>query len=183
MDSLEKIANEIKRCKKCRLWRNRKNAVPGEGPRNAKIIFVGESPGKNEDEVGRPFVGMSGKFFTKKLSELGMDRKKFFICGIIRCHPPKNRNPKKDEILKCLPYLERQISVIKPKIICLLGNVSTKAVLGNEYSVSKNHGKLIVKNKKKFFIMPHPAAAMRFPKFREIFTNDLKKLKSLMKNA
>jgi DNA polymerase len=176
---LSKLAKEIKRCKKCDLWENRINAVPGEGPENAKILFIGQAPGRNENLQGKPFVGMAGKFLDKLFNSIGIKRKKVFITGAVKCFPPKNRRPTKHEIEACKPYLLKQIEIIKPKLIVLLGDVALETLLGKN-KISKIHGKPIRRNKIIYFPTFHPAAAMRFPKIREKMLKDFEKLKLLL---
>ena len=180
MNELEKIALEIKKCRKCKLWKIRKNAVPGEGPINAKIFFVGQNPGKKEDLEGKPFVGLSGKFLDKMLKLAKIERKKVFITGAVKCHTPKNRKPSKEEIEACKPYLLKQIKIINPKLIVILGEVALDALLSSKEKISKLHGKLIKKDKN-YFITFHPAAGMRFPKIRKLMIKDFKKLGKILK--
>lgn len=179
MTKLEKLNVQIRKCKKCPLWKSATNAVPGEGPATAKIFFLGEAPGAEEDKQGRPFVGMAGRFLDKELKKFSLDRKKIFITGTVKHRPPRNRRPKPKEIVACLPWTKRQFEIIKPRLICLLGDVAVKAMLGKGYSVLKDHGKIVKIGKRVFLIMPHPAAAMRFPKMKKAFERDLKILKRL----
>ena len=116
-DSLEKISSEIIGCPLCKLSRNRKNAVPGEGQISAKLIFIGEAPGKNEDEKGKPFVGAAGCILSTAMEKAGITRSEVFITNVVKCRPPGNRVPEEDERIACRPYLERQISLISPKMI------------------------------------------------------------------
>jgi DNA polymerase len=176
---LEKLNKIIASCKKCPLHKTRTNAVPGEGPANAKIMFIGESPGRTEDIQGRPFVGLAGKFLNKLFNSIDLKRTKVFITGSVKCRPPKNRVPTEEEIQACKPYLEKQIEIIKPKLIVILGNVALKTLLG-EKSVSNLHGKIFEKKGIKYFITFHPAAAMRFPKIRKKMEKDFKKLRKLI---
>ncbi len=164
-EMLEKIAEEIKKCKKCRLWKTRTNAVPGEGPSNAKIFFIGQAPGKQEDLQGRPFVGRAGKFLNMLLEKNNIARNKVFITSVLKCFPPKNRLPKNDEVKACLPYLIKQLEIVNPRIVVLLGNVAVKAL--------KNHE--ILKGRK-VICTYHPAAGMRFPKIRKKMLEDFKKI-------
>ena len=154
--ALEDLNWQIYDCKKCSLWQGAKHGVPGEGPLNAKVMLVGQNPGADEDETGRPFVGRAGKFLTKVLAENGIKREDVFITNIVKHISPQNRKPFADEVAACLPYLNTQISVIKPKIIVLLGASAkdTPRLEGTEYMQ-----------------VIHPSAAMRFNKmgikFRE----------------
>ncbi len=152
--AMEEINMQVYGCKKCRLWQGAKHGVPGEGSLNAKVMFVGQNPGADEDKVGRPFVGRAGKYLTKTLAEFGIKREDVYITNIVKHTSPQNRKPYPDEVEACLPYLITQINIIKPKIIVLLG-ASAKGVPrleGIEY-----------------FEVIHPSAAMRFTKMREKF--------------
>jgi len=166
--TLEEINYQIYDCKKCRLWQNAKHGVPGEGPLNAKVMLVGQNPGADEDELGRPFVGRAGKFLTKTLAEFGIRREDLFITNIVKHVSPENRKPFADEVTACLPYLVTQISIIKPEIIVLLGASAkeTPRVEGIEY-----------------ITVIHPSAAMRFTNMREKFRQQIAILaKRLRKN-
>ncbi|MEM5854841.1 MAG: uracil-DNA glycosylase [Candidatus Aenigmatarchaeota archaeon] len=180
MKSLEEIAKEIKKCKKCGLWKIRKNAVPGEGPSNAKVAFLGQNPGRNEDFQGKPFVGLAGKFLEKLLESIKLKREEIFITGVVKCHTPKNRRPSKTEIEACKSYTFEQLEVIKPKILVLLGDVAREA-FGFEGKISEIHGKVLKKDGRIYFFTFHPAAAMRFPKIRKLMEEDFLKLKRLIK--
>jgi len=182
MYSLEDIEKEIKNCKKCRLWKSRKNPVVGDGSIDAEIMFIGEAPGKNEDEQGKPFVGKAGQFLNDVLKENGIERGDVYITNVVKCRPPNNRDPLPDEIEACSPYLEKQIEIIKPKIIVTLGRFSTKFILSlygfkNE-PISKIHGKIFSSplNGIKIIPMYHPAACIYNPALKEVFKNDIKKL-------
>src|SRR5205807_880478 len=127
---LQLIHSEILECTKCELHKSRTNAVPGEGPYDAKIMFVGEGPGQNEDEQGRPFVGAAGKFLTELLESIGLKRSDVFITNIVKCRPPNNRAPRKSEIETCNPYLQSQIRLINPRILCALGTPAINTLIG-----------------------------------------------------
>ena len=173
--ALELIQQNVKICKKCNLCSTRKNAVPGEGNVNADIVFIGEAPGKNEDLHGRPFVGAAGKKLDDALENSGLARNDVYITNIVKCKPPKNRIPNYEEKTMCSNYLEHELSTINPKIICLLGNTAFNTILeGNE--ISKNHGKLIYKEKRTYFVTFHPAAIIYNQKLEKVFKNDIKKL-------
>ena len=173
--ALELIQQNVKICKKCNLCSTRKNAVPGEGNVNADIVFIGEAPGKNEDLRGRPFVGTAGKKLDDALENSGLARNDVYITNIVKCKPPKNRIPNYEEKTMCSNYLEHELSIINPKIICLLGNTAFNTILeGNE--ISKNHGKLIHKEKRTYFVTFHPAAIIYNQKLEKVFKNDIKKL-------
>jgi DNA polymerase len=174
--ALEKLNRKIRNCKKCPLWKTRKNPVPGEGPVNAKIILLGQAPGATENLKGVPFCGRAGKFLDHLLKIAKIDRKKIFITSPIKCFPPKNRKPKKEEIKACLPWLKKQIEIINPKHFILLGEVAFSVFFQKE-KLSNFRGKWIEKNGKFYFPTYHPAAGLRFPKIKKILEKDFKKIK------
>lgn len=182
LKEMEKLAEEIRICKKCRLHKNRTNAVPGEGPANAEIMICGQAPGRNEGREGRPFVGMAGNFLNGLLESIELDRKNIFITSPIKCFPPKNRPPRKDELEACRPYLEKQIKIVQPKIIIALGNYALKTLLDDELSISKIHGIQKKRQDITVFLTFHPAAAMRFPKINALIKEDFNKLRELVSN-
>lgn len=138
---LKAIADEAAKCCKCDLNRTRLNVVPGEGNPHARIVFVGEAPGADEDKAGRPFVGGSGKLLEKIINAMGLERSEVFICNILKCRPPDNRNPKAGEIQECRAYLNRQIELIAPEVIIALGAQATKALLGSKTAIGDMRGK------------------------------------------
>jgi DNA polymerase len=160
--SMAELDEQIKNCRKCRLWQGAKNAVPGEGPSNAKIMLVGQNPGTEEDRTGKPFVGRAGKFLNAVLNKIGVEREELFITNIVKHMTPKNRKPLPDETAACIPYLVAQVNEIKPKIVVLMGAVA--------WQVPRNEGVAYVETY-------HPSAAMRFPKMRKKFEEDLRVLK------
>ena len=179
-DSLEKIASEVIGCPLCKLSRTRKNAVPGEGQLASKIMFIGEAPGKNEDEQGKPFVGPAGRLLNQALEKAGIKRADIFITNVVKCRPPGNRVPENDERSACRQYLDRQISLIMPKIICILGSTAYSSILGGK-SITKNRGKVMERNGQKYFLTIHPAAAIYNKNLRSLLNNDLFKLSKEIK--
>ncbi|MGQ9624044.1 MAG: type-4 uracil-DNA glycosylase [Candidatus Bathycorpusculaceae bacterium] len=185
IEFLNTIANEVAVCRKCPLWKTRKNAVPGEGNPDAHVMFVGEAPGYWEDVKGRPFVGAAGKFLENLLSILGFSREDIFICNVLKCRPPRNREPSPQEIQTCTPYLDRQIEIIQPKVIVTLGNHSSAYIFSKAglafQSITEAHGKFygISIFGKNVIVFPtfHPAAALYSAKYKEQITNDFKLLK------
>jgi len=137
---LENIADEAGKCRKCPLGSLRTNAVPGEGNPNARIVFVGEGPGADEDAQGRPFVGRAGKLLDKVIEACGLKRSDVFICNILKCRPPENRDPRPDEIISCLPYLQRQIELINPEIIVALGAHAARTLLNTNKPIGQLRG-------------------------------------------
>jgi len=172
---LEKLNKEIGKCKKCPLWETRKNVVPGEGKANAKIMVLGQAPGAEEDKTGRPFIGRAGKFLTQLLNIAGLERENVFITSPVKCFPPKNRKPSKEEIKFCRPYLEKQIKIMSPKKFILLGEVAFSIFFSGE-KLKDYRGKVIRKNGREYFIVYHPAAGIRFQKFKKILEKDFKKI-------
>jgi uracil-DNA glycosylase family 4 len=138
---LEKIADEVCKCQKCNLGSLRTNAVPGEGNPNARILFVGEGPGADEDAQGRPFVGRAGQLLDKIINAMGLKRSDVFIANIIKCRPPGNRDPRPDEIVNCFPYLQRQIEIINPEIIITLGAPATRTLLNTNKPIGQMRGR------------------------------------------
>jgi uracil-DNA glycosylase len=175
-DSLEKISSEVTGCPLCKLSRTRKNAVAGEGLPSAKIMFIGEAPGKNEDEQGKPFVGYAGKILEKALTKAGIKRSEVFITNVVKCRPPNNRVPEPDERSACRPYLDRQICVVSPKVICILGRTAYASLLGGR-SITLDRGKIKEKYGQRFFLTIHPAAAIYNKALRSVLERDLSTLK------
>src|SRR5918912_3363234 len=174
-DSLEKIAAEVRGCPLCKLSRTRKNAVPGEGQLAAKIMFIGEAPGRSEDEKGKPFVGAAGRILDELLKKAGIERSQVFITNTVKCRPPNNRMPDDDEVAACKPYLDRQTALIKPKVICILGKTAYSSLLGGN-SITANRGKMVEKSGQKYFLTFHPAAVIYNKDLLSALEADLKKL-------
>ena len=175
MGELSSLNLEVTACQKCNLSITRKNAVPGTGPFDSKVIFVGEAPGRSEDEAGKPFVGTAGKILTEALEYAGFDRSGVYITNVVKCRPPNNRRPLKEEKTSCSNYLEKELEIIKPRIICVLGNTAYGSLLdGNE--ITKNRGKMIRKGTQWYFITIHPAAVIYNPELKQVLKDDLKLL-------
>ena len=141
IQNFKELEEQIKDCKKCKLCNNRHNIVLGTGNRQAKIMFIGEGPGADEDIQGEPFVGKAGKLMDQAFKGIGINREEVYIANIVKCRPPQNRNPEQDEIDSCIDYLRTQVMLVKPEIIVLLGSVALKAILGKEYSITSSRGK------------------------------------------
>ncbi len=183
VDSREEIEKEIMNCKKCPLSNTRTNAVPGEGGFKKKIMFVGEAPGKWEDLKGRPFVGAAGKYLDSLLSQIGLTREDVFITNIVKCRPPGNRDPTDIEIAACSPYLDRQISIMKPKVICPLGRFAAQYIL-KKYgfvmkSISAVQGR-VFRGDVVIIPMYHPAAALYHGQWKKDIESSFKVLKGLI---
>lgn len=181
---LEEIEKEIKNCKKCDLYKTKKNYVPGSGNPNARIVFVGEAPGREEDEQGEPFVGAAGRFLNEILSKVGIRRNDVFICNVLKCRPPNNREPLPKEISACGNYLIRQLEVIRPDTIVCLGRISSDFIF-NYFrliftKMSEVHGKVfeVERWNKKVTLIPvyHPAAILYNPNLRDDYERTFKKI-------
>lgn len=176
------LEKEILSCAKCRLHMYRKKAVPGEGNKKAVLVFVGEAPGEKEDETGRPFVGSAGKLLTELIELMGFKREDFYITNVVKCRPPGNRDPQDDEIETCLPYLQSQLQMIRPKIIVALGRHAARTLFklaGLKWiSMTGSHGKLypgkILGVDVKIIPTYHPASALYNPPIRRILEEDFK---------
>ena len=183
LEEYNRLVEEIRNCTKCPLHRYRKNPVPGEGPLDAEIMFVGEAPGKTEDETGRPFVGAAGSLLTKLLREAGLEREKVYITNIVKCRPPGNRDPTDEEIEACTPFLWRQVKIIRPKVIVALGRHAGRVLFrkaGLEWkSITAHHGRVyeavIEGIRVKIIPTYHPAAALYKPPLRSILEEDFRK--------
>ena len=175
MHKLDSIAENVKVCEKCKLCETRINAVPGKGNFDADVIFVGEAPGRNEDIHGEPFVGAAGKRLDMILENTGIERKNVYITNIVKCRPPKNRIPSKKEEESCNDFINQEIEIINPKIICVMGNTAYGTLLDGK-EITKNHGKIVEKNGRKFFVTFHPAATIYNQKLVDELKNDFRKL-------
>ncbi|HUU47792.1 MAG TPA: uracil-DNA glycosylase [Nitrosopumilaceae archaeon] len=172
---LETVRQHVIQCTKCDLCKTRTNAVPGKGNFKSDVMFVGEAPGKNEDLHGEPFIGVAGKKLSAALENAGVSRDDVYITNIVKCRPPNNRVPSKLEKDTCQEHIQKEIEIIKPKIICLLGNTAFGSVLGGT-EITKFRGKIGEKNKQLYFITIHPAATIYNQKLVEVLKEDIKKL-------
>lgn len=179
-DELEAVATEVAVCEDCKLHLSRKNAVPGEGPADSDLMFIGEGPGFHENEQGRPFVGAAGRFLEELLAGIGMKREDVFICNVVKCRPPGNRDPEQQEIEACSKYLERQIKAIDPKVIITLGRFSMARYFPDA-RISRIHGQPAEINGRLIVPMYHPAAALHQPSLRETVQADFAKLPTLIR--
>jgi len=179
LSELSVLCDQIRICQKCGLGRLRLKAVPGEGPENASIMFIGEAPGWHENQQGRPFVGPAGQFLDELLASINLKRQDVYITNVIKCRPPENRDPLPDEIAACADYLDRQIALIKPKVVVTLGRYSMARFFGQE-SISRIHGQPRKVDDVIVFPMYHPAAALHQPRLRQDLINDMKKLPAIL---
>lgn len=180
VNKLEEIVQAVSICKKCSLYKERKRPVPGEGCYNPDIMFVGEAPGFEEDCAGRPFVGAAGELLTRMIEAMGYKREDVFIANVIKCRPPGNRTPYPDEVSQCLPYLNEQIAILKPRVIIALGAAAVKAFFGKEVSISKIRGRFMTY--RNIAVMPtyHPAFLLRSPAHKKDVWADLRKVLSFL---
>ncbi|KKP92851.1 MAG: Uracil-DNA glycosylase [Candidatus Moranbacteria bacterium GW2011_GWD2_36_12] len=185
-EKLIKLNNKILRCSQCALCANRGHVVFGAGNPDAKIIFIGEAPGKKEDELGVPFVGSSGRILDKMLASIKIKREDVYLTNICKCRPPENRDPLPEEVKECWPWLKKQIEIIQPKIIVTLGKYALNSFVPDT-KISEVHGKILkIKIPKlgelKIFPLHHPAAARINKKTRTLFEEDFAKIPTLLKN-
>jgi uracil-DNA glycosylase family 4 len=180
MSELTELYKDVAVCKRCELYKTATHPVPGEGPENAEILFIGEGPGWNEDQMGRPFVGASGKFLDQMFALIGLKRGEIYIANVVKHRPPNNRDPLPNEISACSYYLDRQIAIIKPKIIVTLGRHSMARYFPNS-TISKIHGTYEKRDGVVYFAMYHPAAALHQQNLRYEIEQDMLKLPAILK--
>ncbi|HUV52230.1 MAG TPA: uracil-DNA glycosylase [Dehalococcoidia bacterium] len=180
MSALTELYREIALCSECEeLARTRNKVVPGEGPENSQIVFIGEAPGFHEDQQGRPFVGQAGQFLEQLLGSIGLKRDDVYICNVIKCRPPGNRDPLPMEIKNCQKWLDRQVELLAPKMIVTLGRYSLAKYFPGE-TISKVHGKARKENNVIYFAMYHPAAALHQQSLRQTIESDIRKIPELL---
>ena len=182
MSLLTELHAEIERCKICELARHRTKVVPGEGPEDARLLFIGEAPGWNEDQTGRPFVGAAGQYLDQLIGMIGYKRHQVFIANVIKCRPPENRDPMPGEIMACGKWLERQLDLIKPRVIVTLGRFSMARYFPSE-TISKVHGRSKRIGNIIYFAMYHPAAALHQGNLRRVIEADILKLPAVLAEA
>lgn len=182
MTPLTELHDEIAACQRCDLAKGRTQTVPGEGPENAEIMFIGEAPGFHEDRQGRPFVGAAGQFLEELLASIGLKREEVYIANVIKCRPPGNRDPLPDEIETCKPYLDKQIELIQPKLIVTLGRYSMARYFPNA-SITRIHGQPRRIGGRIYYPMFHPAAALHQPRWRSAVEEDMLKIPQILKEA
>ena len=177
---LETTRQNVTECTKCELSKTRTNSVPGKGNFQSDVIFVGEAPGRNEDKNGEPFVGIAGQILTLALEEAGISRESVYITNVVKCRPPNNRVPTISERDTCHDYLQKEIAIIKPKIICILGNTAFNSILGGS-EITKYRGKIVKKDKQFYFLTVHPAATIYNKKLIIVLKEDIIKLFDLIR--
>jgi DNA polymerase len=174
--SLEDLREDIGDCRRCKLYQDRNTLVFGEGSPKARLVFVGEGPGREEDQVGKPFVGEAGRLLTRIIEAMGLTRESVYICNVVKCRPPNNRDPEGDEIESCLPFLKRQLNLIQPDVICALGRVAAQTLLGKEFRITRERGKW-----QSFMDTPmmptyHPAYLLRNPSAKREVWEDIQEI-------
>ena len=183
-DALVEVYNEASICERCPLSETRNRVVFGAGNADADLMFIGEAPGAEEDRQGLPFVGRAGAFLTELLEGIGMKREDVFIANVLKCRPPGNRDPQPEEIDSCRPYLEQQVSLIQPRVICTLGNFATKLITANPTGITKVRGTAQehVIGRRPVYVMPlfHPAAGLRTPRVAEQLREDFQRISDLL---
>jgi uracil-DNA glycosylase family 4 len=178
MMTLESIREEIGDCQRCKLARTRTNIVFGSGNPNAELVFVGEAPGSDEDQQGLPFVGRAGQLLTKIIESINLKREDVYICNVLKCRPPENRNPDPEEVATCNPFMKHQLAAIKPKIVCCLGTFAAQTVLQTVSPISKLRGKFFDMDGIRVIATFHPAYLLRSPdKKREVW-EDMKQIRA-----
>ena len=175
-DTLPRIREDIGDCKRCRLCQGRNTIVFGDGNSQSQLVFVGEGPGHDEDVQGLPFVGRAGKLLTQMIEAMGLRRGDVYICNVVKCRPPGNRQPERDEIATCSSFLDRQLAVIRPKVIVCLGSVAAQALLGTNKSISQFRGQWFDFRDAKLLATYHPAFLLRTPSAKSDVWTDLKKV-------
>ena len=174
--SWELFQDQVSRCALCGLVHSATHKVPGQGDQHSPLMFIGEGPGQTEDEQGLAFVGAAGQLLTKMLAAIRIPREKVYIANIVKCRPPKNRDPLSTEQEACMGWLREQIAIVKPKIIVCLGRISAMALIRSDFKISKEHGVVYEKDGIKYMALYHPAALLRDPRRRPETFVDLKEL-------
>ncbi len=179
MSELTELYKEVRTCQNCVLGQGRTHAVPGEGSESAAVMFIGEAPGFHEDRQGRPFVGAAGKFLDELLASIRLRRQDVYICNVIKCRPPANRDPHPEEIDACRPYLDRQIELVQPRMIVTLGRFSMERYFPGA-SISRIHGQPKRVGGTIYYPMFHPAAALHQPRWRPLVEEDFARIPQLL---
>ncbi len=176
------VLEDISGCTKCALAERRARIVVGDGDASARVMLIGEAPGAKEDRTGKPFVGAAGRFLNELLDVAGLRREEVYITNVVKCRPPGNRDPKPEEISACRPFLERQLSDVRPDMVITLGRVAAKDFLGRKVSISHEHGTVVEHGLLRVFLSFHPAAALYNPKLRDVLVEDFGLLREALEN-
>jgi len=180
-ETLEEIRQDLGDCQRCKLAPTRKTIVFGQGDPHAALVFVGEGPGADEDEQGLPFVGRAGKLLNRMIQSIDMKREEVYICNIVKCRPPMNRTPEKDEVDACSPFLFRQLKAIQPRLICCLGAPAMKTLLGIKEGITRVRGQFFDYAGTKAIVAYHPAYILRNPREEKILREDFEKIREFLK--
>ena len=180
IQTLDQLFVQIKDCQKCPLGSTRTNFVFGAGNPNAEVVFVGEAPGRDEDLQGEPFVGRAGQLLNKVLESISLSRESVYICNILKCRPPENRDPTSQETATCIPYLEQQLRIIHPKVIVALGRVAAQYLLNTTAPIGRLRGKTYKRGQSILLVTYHTAALLRNPNLKLDTWNDMKLLRSIL---
>ena len=176
---MDEIVRAISHCRRCPLAETRIRAVPGQGPVPAALMLIGEAPGKNEDELGQPFSGAAGRVLDTMLDQAGLSRDQVFITSVIKCRPPKNRNPHREEVAACAVHLQEQITVLRPRIIALMGNVALQALVDRSLTIGQVRGKVQMKDGQRYLPVYHPAAVLYNRNLENLLREDFRWLARL----
>ena len=179
-ERLARLTREVERCRRCPLYRTRTHAVVSDGTPEARLVFVGEAPGREEDLQGKPFVGAAGQPLTKMIGAMGLTREDVYICNVLKDRPPGNRTPLPKEMEACLPFLEQQLAIVRPQVICTLGAVATKALIGPHVSITALRGTMQDYRGTPLVPTFHPAYLLRNPSAKKFAWADLKRVKSIL---
>jgi uracil-DNA glycosylase family 4 len=174
--SLDELRQYIGDCRRCKLCQGRMKLVFGEGSPEAKLVFVGEGPGRDEDLAGRPFVGEAGRLLTRIVAAMGLTREEVYICNVVKCRPPKNRDPEEDEVEACLPFLREQLNLVRPQVICTLGRVAGQTLLGKEFRITRGRGSWYTFMETPLMPTFHPAYLLRNPSAKRQVWEDIQKV-------
>lgn len=175
-ESLENLRQFIGDCRRCRLCQGRTKLVFGGGSPEAELVFVGEGPGRDEDLAGLPFVGEAGKLLTRIIAAMGLTREEVYICNVVKCRPPKNRDPEEDEVEACLPFLREQLKLIRPQVVCTLGRVAGQTLLGKEFKITRERGSWYTYMGTLLMPTFHPAYLLRNPSAKREVWEDIQKV-------
>jgi uracil-DNA glycosylase family 4 len=182
-EALAALHDRIDVCTACRLHETRTRAVPGDGPVTARIMAVGEAPGENEDRTGRPFVGAAGQLLTRLLQSIGLDRQDIYICNVLKCRPPGNRDPEPDEVSSCAHFLDEQIALIRPDVILLLGRHAVGRLLPGMPGISRIHGERVRRGDRLYVPLFHPAAALYNASLLRTLEEDMQRVRGYLADA
>ena len=182
-EALAALHARIDVCTACRLHETRTRAVPGDGPVTARIMAVGEAPGENEDRTGRPFVGAAGQLLTRLLQSIGLDRQDIYICNVLKCRPPGNRDPEPDEVSSCAHFLDEQIALIRPDVILLLGRHAVGRLLPGMPGISRIHGERVRRGDRLYVPLFHPAAALYNASLLRTLEEDMQRVRGYLADA